>query len=51
MAYWKLLNDGGILFGDDWPWTSVQEAVQAFCAEVGTPVLQQGIHWILRKRK
>lgn len=49
-AYWKLLNDGGILFGDDWPWDSVREAVQAFAAEVGQPVLQQGVHWIFRKR-
>ena len=50
MAYWPLLNEKGIIFGDDLPWDSVKTAVQAFSAEVGHPMLEQGINWVLRKR-
>jgi len=50
MAYWPLLNPGGMIFGDDLPWESVKSAVYAFSAEIGYPVLEQGINWIFRKR-
>lgn len=49
-AYWELLNNGAVIVGDDWKWDSVREAVQAFSAEIGYPVLVQDINWILRKR-
>ena len=49
-AYWDLLNPNGIMFGDDFTWSSVVDGVQAFCSETGTPCLQQGINWVLRKQ-
>jgi predicted O-methyltransferase YrrM len=48
--YWDLLNPGGMCFSDDWNWTQVQEAIKAFCAQTGTPVINQNIHWMIRKR-
>lgn len=49
MAYWDLAAPGGVIFGDDWPWTSVSNAVKAFCAEVGVPYTLNDINWIIRK--
>ena len=30
MTAWNVLDHGGVLFGDDWSWTSVKEDVQKF---------------------
>jgi predicted O-methyltransferase YrrM len=49
LAYWDLLSPGGAIFGDDWPWDSVANAVKAFCAEVGVPYQVNDINWIIRK--
>jgi len=49
-AYWELLNPGGAIFGDDWPWDSVSNAVKAFCAGTGAPYHVHEINWIIRKR-
>ena len=48
-AYWDLLSPGGVVFGDDWPWDSVANAVKAFCASVGVPYQVNDINWIIRK--
>ena len=31
-AYWELLRDGGIMFGDDYDWPGVKRAVDEFVA-------------------
>lgn len=49
MAYWDLLETGGILFGDDWPWESVSSAVKAAAAELGLPPIVSGINWAFQK--
>lgn len=49
-AYWELLAPGGAIFGDDWTWDSVSNAVKAFCAGVGTQYTVHEINWIIRKR-
>jgi hypothetical protein len=49
MAYWDLLEAGGILFGDDWPWESVSSAVKAAAAELGLPPIVSGINWAFQK--
>lgn len=37
-AAWRLLNDGGILFGDDWNWWGVQSDVLKFAQYAGVDV-------------
>jgi hypothetical protein len=49
MAYWELLAPGGVVFGDDWPWETVSNAVKAFCAEKGCPYTVHEINWLIRK--
>ena len=49
MAYWDLLAPGGIVFGDDWPWESVSNAVKAFCAEKGCGYSVHDINWLIYK--
>jgi predicted O-methyltransferase YrrM len=49
LAYWDLLEAGGILFGDDWPWDSVSNAVKAAAAELGMPPVVSGINWAFQK--
>ena len=44
-----LLSPGGVVFGDDFPWDSVANAVKAFCAEKGVPYQVADINWIIRK--
>jgi hypothetical protein len=48
-AYWDLLHPGGVVFGDDFPWESVANAVKAFCASTGVPCQVVDINWIIRK--
>ncbi len=48
-AYWDILHPGGVVFGDDWPWTSVSNAVKAFCAEKGCVYSIHDINWLIRK--
>lgn len=48
-AYWDLLSPGGVVFGDDWPWDSVSNAVKAFSAFAGVPYTVDDINWIIRK--
>jgi len=49
MAYWDLLAPDGVIFGDDWPWDSVANAVKAFCAEKGCVYTVHDINWIIYK--
>jgi len=48
--YWNLVTPGGILFGDDWGWTSVRAAVEAFAANAGVKIenLDRDC-WLIRK--
>ncbi|MCQ4159388.1 class I SAM-dependent methyltransferase [Roseomonas sp. GC11] len=47
--FWGLLNKGGVLVGDDYPWASVARAAQAFAAEIGQELVVESPKWILRK--
>lgn len=49
VAYWDLLAPGGVIFGDDWLWESVANAVKAFCAEKACSYQVHDINWIIRK--
>lgn len=49
LAYWPLLSQGGVIFGDDWTWSSVSNAVKAFCANEGAPYKVHEINWVIRK--
>jgi len=48
-AYWDLVTPGGVVFGDDWPWASVSNAVKAFSAEKGVPYNVNDINWLIFK--
>lgn len=49
-AYWDLVAPGGLVFGDDWSWDSVANAVKAFSAGVGVPYTAvDTVNWIIRK--
>ncbi len=48
-AYWPLLNDNGILFGDDYTWNSVQLAVHHFSDSISRVVTGTQRHYIIRK--
>lgn len=48
--YWPLVNPaGGILFGDDWAWDSVRNAVTEFSLRINVEPRLAGCHWILQK--
>jgi len=36
--YWQLLNPGGVLFGDDFTWSSVKEGCKKFSNETGVKI-------------
>jgi len=49
--YWELLNaQGGIIFGDDWPWDSVSSAVKDFCKAKNINFQVGGINWIIQRK-
>lgn len=48
-AYWDLITPGGALFGDDWTWPSVVNAVTRFCGEKNVPFQHDAINWIIQK--
>ena len=47
--FWGLLNKGGVLVGDDFPWPGVAKAAQDFAAEIGQELVVESPKWILRK--
>ena len=48
--YWKVVSNGGIMFGDDWAWDSVRKAVEQFVAENHFTITREGRDfWMLRK--
>lgn len=48
--YWDILNpNGGIIFGDDWPWDSVANAVKDFCAQKNIKFQLAGINWVIQR--
>jgi predicted O-methyltransferase YrrM len=48
-VYWDLLSPGGVVFGDDWPWEQVSNAVKAFCADKGRAYQVHDINWLIQK--
>jgi hypothetical protein len=40
--YWKILESGGVLFGDDWGWKSVRRAVMDFAKENRLTIKRSG---------
>lgn len=44
-AYLPLLREGGVMFGDDYDWPGVREAV----TETIPSAFQSGLHWVFRK--
>lgn len=48
-TYWELLAQGGFIFGDDWPWVSVSNAVKRFCEEKNLHLRLQDIDWVIKK--
>jgi SAM-dependent methyltransferase len=47
--WWDLLRPGGLLVGDDFPWSSVARAVVHFSDRVGLPFDVDGPKWWIRK--
>lgn len=49
--YWRLLEPGGYLVGDDYHpyWGSVVRAADQFAREVGCPLIPDNPKWIIRK--
>lgn len=50
-AYWPLLKDNGVLFGDDYSesWPDVVKVVDEFAKQVGIQVKTQGVLWAIHK--
>lgn len=48
-AFWPLVKNEGIIFGDDWSWDQVSGAVKAFCAEKGVIYSANSVNWFIRK--
>ena len=48
LDYSPLLTPGGILFGDDWSWTGVRNAVTRFADERKTPIRHLHDKWLIR---
>ena len=48
--YWDILNNGGILFGDDYStWTGVRDAVNKFVGDNNLTLGGNGVHWVIKK--
>ncbi len=49
--YYQLLKDGGQLWGDDWAWEGVKNAVTSFTSNNDIPykVLDNKVHWFIQK--
>lgn len=52
IGYWKILLDGGVMFGDDFQpaWPGVQNAVKKFSIENNIKYEQINNFWIMRKK-
>lgn len=48
-AWWDLVREGGVLFGDDWQWDGVRLAVERFAKENGLPIAHRHDKWELRR--
>lgn len=49
-VWYPLLNDHGILCGDDWSWTSVKAAVEVFAEQKNLDIESCGNFWRLKNR-
>ncbi|MBI3549126.1 MAG: class I SAM-dependent methyltransferase [Elusimicrobia bacterium] len=47
--YWPLVTDRGVLFGDDYDWPSVRDAVDRFTRDNGFAFERVGLQWVIRK--
>ena len=49
-CYYELLSENGVIFGDDYQWGGVREAVNAFASQIGREVhVFDNNFWTLRK--
>ncbi|GAA5483639.1 class I SAM-dependent methyltransferase [Haloferula sargassicola] len=48
VAWWDLVREGGVLFGDDWSWDGVRMAVQRFAGEQRLSITHRHDKWELR---
>ena len=50
--YYQLLNEGGVLWGDDYGWEGVHKSLSKFSNENSIPhtVLQNKVHWFINKQ-
>lgn len=48
-SYWKLLKPGGYMFGDDWEWEGVRDAVTRFSQEQRVDLQHSGGVWSMIK--
>lgn len=49
IAWWDLVREGGVLFGDDWDWDGVRLAVERFAGEEGLSVKLRHDKWELHR--
>jgi SAM-dependent methyltransferase len=48
--YWKVVANGGVMFGDDWRWESVKRAVNEFAEKNSFTFTREGDDfWLFRK--
>jgi len=47
--YWNILQDGGVLFGDDWGWQSVRCDVKKFVYTKKLTLHHMGNTWAIQK--
>lgn len=52
VLYWELLNDGGILYGHDYPCKGVKRAVLKFASEYNLQVTSESyeVFWVIKKK-
>ncbi len=48
LDYGGLVAAGGVLFGDDWTWTGVRQAVERYAGEKGLVIQHLEDKWVLR---
>ncbi len=47
LDYTPLVAPGGVIFGDDWSWTGVRDAVTRYSRENNRPIEHVADKWVL----